>query len=176
MEETRSSFVVVALVVVALLGVGGGLQPAHAAEGARCSWTFVIVLNPGFSMEGSTGTHRSEKPGALHCDGAVNGRPITGAGTVSDEGPYGTEDPDSCMSGSEGTGIDRITVATAEGPQDIVSEFTYTAAKLSNGGPMRGEFKGTRLDGAIELTVLEGDCVTKPITKVQIKGEGILHD
>jgi hypothetical protein len=80
------------------------------------------------------------------------------------------------MSGSEGTGTDHITVATAEGPQDIVSEFTYTAAKLSNGGPFRGEFKGTRLDGAIELRVLEGDCVTKPITKVEIKGEGILHD
>ena len=127
-------------------------------------------------MEGSTGTHRSEKPGALHCDGAVNGRPITGAGTVSDEGPYGTEDPDSCMSGSEGTGIDRITVQTAEGTQEIVSEFTYTAAKLSNGGPFRGEFKGTRLDGAIELRVLEGDCVTSPITKVEVKGQGVLHD
>ncbi|MGH9009020.1 MAG: hypothetical protein ACRDYF_04135 [Acidimicrobiia bacterium] len=176
METARRSFFVVAGVVVALLGVGGGMQPASGVEGAKCTWTFVIVLDPGFSIEGSTGTHYSEKPGVLQCDGAVNGRPITGAGTVSDEGPYGTEDPDSCMTGSEGTGTDRITVPTAEGQQEIVSEFSYTAAKMSNGGPFRGEFKGTRLDGTIELTVLEGDCVTKPITRVKVVGQGLLHD
>jgi hypothetical protein len=176
MSRARQSFVVVALVVVALLGVGGGVQPASGAEGAKCSWTFVILLDPGFSMEPSTGTHRSEQPGGLDCDGSVDGRPITGRGTVTDEGPYGTDDPDSCMMGSEGTGTDRIMVPTAQGLQQIVSEFTYTAAKMSNGGPFRGEFKGTRLDGEIELKVLEGDCVTKPITKVEVKGQGILHD
>lgn len=165
------------LAAVTLTVTGAGsVHPATAAEGARCTWTFVVVLDPGFSVEPSTGTHRSEAPGRLDCDGAVNGQPITGPGTISDEGRYGTDDPDSCTDGSEGTGTDRIVVPTADGPQHIVSQFTYTAAKLSNSSPFRGEFTGSRFSGTFELTVLEGDCVTAPITKVEVTGEGLLHD
>ena len=56
MRTTRFCFVAMLM----LLGVGGGLQPATAAEGAKCSATFVIILDPGFSAEPSTGAHRSE--------------------------------------------------------------------------------------------------------------------
>lgn len=158
-----------------LLGFGGGLQPAGAVEGAHCVGTFVIVLEPGFSVEPSTGTHRSEAPAVLQCHGAVNGRPITGPGTLTDEGPYGTDDPDSCMAGTEGTGIDRIVVPTADGPLSFDSHYTYTAAKLSNGGPFNGEFKGSHYTGTFQFRVLDGDCVSKPITKVELKIEGILR-
>ena len=119
MRTTRLCFAA----TLTLLALGGGLQPAMAAEGARCSATFVIILDPGFSAEPSTGTHRSEAPGVLNCDGAVNGSPITGAGTLTDEGPYGTDDPDTCADGSEGTGIDRLTVPTRDGQQEIESRL-----------------------------------------------------
>jgi hypothetical protein len=167
---------VVALAVVALLGVGGGVQPASGAEGAKCSVTFVIILDPGFSMEASTGEHYSDGPGVLNCEGVVNGRPITGAGTVHDSGPYGTQDPDSCMSGSEGSGIDHIVLPTADGPVTIDSEYTYTAAKFENKGPFNGQFTGTRFTGTFEFRPLEGDCVTKPVTKIEVKAQGILRD
>jgi len=165
-------FLTLALVVVGF----GGLQEAEAAEGATCSVTFVIVLDPGFSMQGSTGTHRSEAPGVLECDGMVNGSSITGAGTIADDGPYGTDDPDSCMTGSEGTGVDHITLPTEAGSQVIDSQFTYTAAKPSNGSPLRGQFTGSRFTGTFELRPLEGDCVSKPITKVEIKATGVIRD
>lgn len=171
-RTAKRSFVAMAL---ALLGTGGGLQPAVAAEGPHCSITFVLLMDPGLSMEHSTGTHRSEAPAAIDCDGAVNGSPITGPGILTEDGPYGTDDPDSCMAGSEGTGIDRLTIPTRDGPQQIDSLFTYTAGKLSNGGPFRGEFKGSRFSGTIEFKALEGDCVTKPITKLEIKAKGIIH-
>ena len=160
--------------LLGLLGLGGALQPAAAAEGARCSGTLVILLNPGFSVQPSTGTHRSEAPAVLECHGAVDGRPITGTGTLTDEGPYGTDDPDSCMTGTEGTGLDRLVVPTADGPQTIDSHYTYTAAKAENGGPFNGRFEGSRYSGTFEFRILEGDCVSAPITKVELRIDGIL--
>jgi hypothetical protein len=159
-----------------LLAMGGGLEPVRAAEGARCSATFVILLNPGFSAEPSTGTHRSEAPGVLECDGTVNGSPVTGAGSLTDEGPYGTDDPDTCTDGTEGTGIDRLKVPTRDGPQEIESRFSYTAGKKANGGPFQGDFEGTRFTGSFTFRVLEGDCVTKPVTKVELDLQGLIHD
>jgi hypothetical protein len=176
MRTVRRSFFVVASVVVALLGFGGGVPPADGAEGATCSVTFVILLDPGFPMEPSTGEHYSDGPGVLNCEGAVNGRPITGAGTIHDSGPYGTQDPDSCMSGSEGSGVDHIVLPTADGPVTIDSQYTYTAAKPENGGPFNGQFTGSRFTGTFEFTPLEGDCVTKPVTKIEVKAQGILRD
>ena len=162
-------------VALAVVGFGGGPHGV-AAEGARCTATLVIVLDPGFSVEGSTGTHRSESAAPLTCEGAVAGSPITGAGTLTDEGPYGTEDPDGCLTGSEGTGIDRITVPTEHGPQVVESRYSYFAAKPSNGWPLRGQFTGSRFTGTFELTPLQGDCVSAPITKVELQLQGVLHD
>jgi len=167
------STIATALAAFALLALGGGFQPATAAEGARCSGTLIILLDPGFSMEPSAGTHRSEAPSALQCTGAVNGQAITGPGTLFDEGPYGTVDPDSCTAGSEGTGIDHITVPTAEGPQTIESHYSYEANKAAT-GPLRGEFTGSRYSGTFEIRVLEGDCVTQPVTKLELRIEGVL--
>lgn len=164
------------LTLVLVLVAFGGTQEVRAAEGATCTVTFVIVLDPGFSVRSSTGTHRSEQPGVLNCDGTVNGRTITGPGTIADEGLYGTSDGDSCLSGSEGTGVDHITLPTAEGPETVRSHFEYTAAKPSNGSPLRGQFTGTRFSGTFDLRPLEGDCLTAPITKVEITAEGLLSD
>ena len=174
MGSARHFFVVVAL---ALLGFGGGLQPATGAEGAYCTVTWVIVIDPGLSMEPSTGTHRSDGVTALHCDGSVNGHRVTGPGRFSQDGPYGTDDPDTCQSGGEATGIDRLTIPTADGPQQIDSEFKAVFGKLSNqGGLFHGEFSGTRFSGTFEFRVLEGDCVTTPITRAEVISKGIIHD
>ena len=165
-------FLALALAVVGL----GGVDEAEAAEGATCTVTFVILLDPGFTMQGSTGRHHSEAPGVLNCEGAVNGSPITGAGTLTDDGPYGTDDPDSCMSGSEGSGLDHITLPTEAGPQVVDSQYTYTAAKLSNGSPFQGQFTGSRFTGTFEFRPLEGDCVSSPITKIEVKAKGVIRD
>lgn len=161
---------------VVLLTPIGMLQAAAQEEVTRCTFELDIILDPGLSMNPSTGMHYSARPGMLECHGPVNGRQPTGAGTVSEDGPYGTVDPDSCMSGGEATGTDRLTVPTADGPQKINSEFTATYGKLSNkNGIFGGEFTGTRFTGSFTFRVLEGDCVTSPITKVRVTGEGVIH-
>jgi hypothetical protein len=166
----------VVVVALALLGAGGVLQPATGAEGTPCTFDFVIVLDPGLSMEPSTGSHYSEGLGTINCDGPVNGQVANGTGTLGEDGPYGTDDPDSCMAGGEGTGTDYLTIPTANGPQKIASEFTVTFGKLSNeGGLFHGEFTGTRFTGTFEFSPLEGDCVTSPVTKASVRGKGFVH-
>jgi hypothetical protein len=161
---------------VILLMPIGMLQAAGQEEVTRCTFDWVAILEPGLSMEPSTGMHSSESPGALDCEGPVNGLRPTGTGTLSEDGPYGTLDPDSCTSGGEATGTDRLTIPTADGPQQINSEFTATFGKLSNkNGIFGGEFTGTRFTGSFTFTVLEGDCVTTPITKVRVTGDGVIH-
>ena len=44
-----------------------------------------------------------------------------------------------------------------------------------NGHPWRNRPDGDKFTGTFEFTVLEGDCVSKPVTKVRVFGEGILH-
>jgi hypothetical protein len=65
-------------------------------------------------------------------------------------------------------------VPTAEGPQTIDSHYTYTANDLST-GPFRGEFTGDHFTGSFEFTVLDGDCVTRPVTKLQLQLQGVLR-
>lgn len=155
-----------------------GVVPAAADTPAtHCNFVFDVILDPGLSMEPSTGVYFSDGVGTLDCHGPVNGRQPTGVGTLGDKGSYGTVDPDSCPSGGETTGLDHLTVPTARGLEEINSEYTSTYGKLSNqNGVFGGEFTGTRFTGTFRITVLKGDCVTSPITKVRVTGEGVLKD
>jgi hypothetical protein len=152
-----------------------GAAPIEAQEGTRCRHEFKeFSITPGFSMTPSTGTHSGTA--TITCDGPVNGKQPTGPGTVTDEGPYGTKDPDSCTSASEGGGTDTIRIPTADGIVNIVSKFTYIVTGPSTqGGVLSVRFEGTRYSGNLEITPIDGDCFTAPITKVKGFGEGILH-
>lgn len=153
---------------------GPGIPAGQAEQGTNCTFDFEMSLSPGLSMNPSTGTHGGTGP--INCDGLVNGQQPTGAGTVTDDGPYGTKDPDTC-SGSEGYGTDTIKIPTANGIETVLSEYTYTAGDRvpTKGGVGAGSFKGTRFTGTFEFTVLEGDCVNKPVTKIRVFGDGVLH-
>ena len=164
-------------VSLTVFGSGVAVAPVDAAEGTHCTGSFIIILDPGLSMEPSTGKHYSESPGTLDCKGPVNGHDPTGAGTLSEDGPYGTDDPDTCQSGGEATGTDRLTVPTAGGTQQIDSLFTATFGRISNkNGFFGGEFTGSRFSGSFKLEVLEGDCVSSPVTKARVNFEGLIHD
>jgi hypothetical protein len=45
----------------------------------------------------------------------------------------------------------------------------------THGGVGAGEFKGSRFSGTFEFTPTQGDCITAPVTKAKVFGEGILH-
>jgi hypothetical protein len=163
--------ILVTAFAIALI-VGPGV-PTLADQGTRCTFDFEISFSPGLSMNPTTGTHGGTGP--LTCDGVVNGAQPTGSGTLTDDGRCGTKDPDTC-SGSEGDGTDTIKIPTANGLQTVVSHYTYTAGDRvpTKGGMGAGSFTGSHFTGTFEFTVLEGDCVTKPVTKVRVFGEGIL--
>lgn len=165
------------MTALALFGSVGALQLAAGVEGTPCTFEFVIVMDPGLSTEGSTGRHFTDGLGTIDCDRPVNGHTATGTGTLGEDGRYGTDDPDSCQAGGEGSGIDYLAIPTAGGPQKIASEFTVTFGKLSHeGGLFHGEFTGTRFTGTFEFMALEGDCVTAPVTKALVKGKAVIHD
>jgi hypothetical protein len=86
---------VTAFTIALVLGPG---VPTLADQGTRCTFDFEISFSPGLSMTPTTGTHGGTGP--LTCDGVVNGEQPTGSGTLTDDGRYGTKDPDTC-SGSE---------------------------------------------------------------------------
>ena len=175
MVETAWRWVLVA--GLALLGSVTGVAPAGGAEGTQCTGSFIIVFDPGLSMEPSTGRHYSESPGTIDCQGPVNGGTPNGPGTLTQEGHYGITDPDSCQDGGELDGTDHLTVPTAEGPQKIDSPFTVVFGKISNkNGPVGGEFDGRRFSGSFTTQLLEGDCISRPVTKAKVNFEGVLHD
>lgn len=161
--------------LIALIVTFGLTAPIEAQTGTRCKHEFKeFTITPGFSMTPSTGTHSGTA--TITCDGPVNGQQPMGPGTVTDEGPYGTKDPDSCTSGSEGGGTDTIKIPTADGMVTVVSEYTYVVDRPSTqGAVLSARFEGTRYSGNLEITPIEGDCITAPITKVKGFGEGILH-
>lgn len=161
----------VAVITVAL--AFGGAGPIEAEQGTPCRHELEFTLSPGLSMSPTTGTHVGA--GSITCDGLVDGKQPTGPGTVTDDGPYGTKDPDTCLSGSEGGGTDTVEIPTADGMVKVVSEFTYFTEPSTKGGVLSVRFEGTRYTGHTEITPTEGDCVTAPVTKLRGFGKGILH-
>lgn len=169
----RSAFVAGITLIIGL----GGAVPVRAQESTRCTFEFEVILSAGLSFSGTSGTHGSGSPGTLNCKGLVNGKQPTASGTLGEEGRYGTVDPDTCQAGGEGDGVDTLRVPTAAGFETVVSEFTFTFGKRvpTHGGLAAGEFKGTHFTGTFEFTPTEGDCITKPVTKARVVGEGIIH-
>lgn len=162
------------LTALTLVLVLGPAAPVQGDQGTHCTFDFELTLTPGLSMTPTTGSHGGTGP--ILCDGLVNGQQPTGGGTLTDDGRYGTKDPDTC-SGSEGDGTDTLQIPTAAGIQTVVSRYTYIAGDRlpTKGGVAAGSFKGSHFTGTFEFTPLEGDCVTAPVTRVRVFGEGILR-
>jgi hypothetical protein len=153
---------VLALALLAPAGVS-------AQQATNCKATVDLVLSPGLSNEPGSGTFTSNgETGETECDGPVNGKEPTGKGTFGSEGHYGTEDPDSCTSGGEGDAKQSSTVPTKDGEEKVTNNATFTFGALQGGGTFGGEFKGDKADGTFEVTPTEGDCVSKPITKITV--------
>lgn len=136
--------------IVAAWAVPGVSTPVEA-ESMSCTAEGDFTVNPGLSTNPSSGSFASD-PAPLDCKGVK--------GTMTFAGKYGTKDPDSCSSGGEGTSTN--TFKFTDGTVTDEVEFTYGPFQ---GGALGGSFKGSRSSGTFEVTSLEGDCVSKPITK-----------
>ena len=131
-----------------------------AAQQLSCTAEGDFTANPGLSTTPSSGTFQSE-PAPLDCQGVK--------GTMTFAGKYGTKDPDSCSSGGEGTSTN--TYKFTDGTVTDEVDFTYGPFQ---GGALGGSFKGARSSGTFEVTGIEGDCVSKPLTKAHAKFRNIV--
>lgn len=169
------------------LVVGSGLMvvPAGGASSGPQGETVctngesreVITFTPGVSQTPSAGSwFSSGDAGTEVCTGPVLGYEATGPVTIRHHGGrVGTKDPDMCSTGGEGFGVATHTIPTKDGTKTVVNSFTFTYGGLSH-GVITGRFVGDYYSGTVAFQVLEGDCVTSPITKAQIAFEGSWHD
>ena len=57
---------------------------------------------------------------------------------------------------------------TSDGREQVTNNATYTFGALHDGEPFGGPFHGDRYDGTFQVTPEDGDCFSRPITKIQV--------
>lgn len=155
------------LLVLVLMGLVGTSSPARAGDETHCVSVHDGAISPGLSLEPSSGS--GDLAGNMECHGPVNGQMPTGVGTYAEEARYGTEDPDTCQDGGEGTGVFVTHIPTASGDQVFTVPFAFTYGDLTtNPGAVTGTFAGDGVHGTFKITPTEGDCVTEPVTKIHV--------
>jgi hypothetical protein len=151
--SNRAHRAIFGALIVAAWAVPGVSTHVAAANSMSCTAEADFTVNPGLSTNPSSGSFGTGNPGTLDCKGGAKG-------TISFSGKYGTKDPDTCSSGGEGT--NNVTYKFTDGTVTDDVEYTYGPFQ---GGALGGSYKGKSSSGTFEVTSLEGDCVSKPITK-----------
>ena len=174
-----SAVVALAIVTLALLPAvrATGLPLDDEGKGTECFIDKDETLSPGLSINPSSGTFATPADGVVECHGPVNGHKPTGDGRFSEVGRYGTKDPDTCQGGGEGDGRFVVTIPTDAGDQRFAALFTFTYGEPSTrGGVVAGRFEGDGFHGTFDATPKEGDCVTRPVTRIHTVDEIHLED
>ena len=152
----RARLAIVGALIAVAWAVPGASTPVAGAESASCTAEGDFTANPGLSTSPSSGTvSTGGDTGALDCKGL-------GKGTMGFDGKYGTKDPDTCSSGGEGT--TKAVYKFSDGKEVTDDDVEYTYGPFQ-GGAIGGSFKGSRSSGTFEVTPIEGDCVSKPLSK-----------
>jgi hypothetical protein len=160
--------------VTFLLAGAMPVGPARAAGGTPCTFEYDAVISPGLSNSPSSGTVTSNgETGTITCNGPVNGKQPTGPGKFGVDARYGTKKGATCQSGGDGDGVLAFTIPTSSGAEHVTGRFTYTFGGLQN-GLFAAQYEGDRMSGTSEVTPQDGDCVSRPVTKVHAKGKGTL--
>ncbi len=164
------------LFLTVVLAVSLVVPSVEAAEaGTPCAFEVDVTLSPGLSRSPSPGTFESEgESGALDCQGSVGGQPVTGRGTFGAEGRYGLDgDGDSCRSREgRGDGTAHFTIPVEGGSHHVDDPFTMTYRV--DGRSVVGKITGQRFSGTFDVTRADGDCLRNPITRIRLKGQGLL--
>lgn len=162
MMRTRALFVGVLMALVGGVTVMGG--SAGADQEMSCQGAYTLTLSPGLGSEPvSDGVfHSGGESGKLDCGSG-------GTGTIGIDGRYGTGDPVTCTSGGEGWGVFSYTY----GGKTIKDTLTFTFGGFS-GGVISGKFVGERYSGTFTSTPIDGDCVTAPVTRADVRTDGTM--
>jgi hypothetical protein len=172
-----AALAVITLAVVLPAVRASGLPLDDEGKGTECFIDKDDVLSPGLSISPSSGTVATPAPGVIECHGKVNGHDPKGDGQVTEQARYGTKDPDTCQNGGEGDGKLEVSIPTSAGVERFTMLFTFTYGEPSTrGGVVAGKFQGRGFHGTFDATPKEGDCVTKPVTRVHTVDEVEFED
>jgi hypothetical protein len=166
----------VAVVTAGFLSSVLAAAPASQAESSTIciGRSEILQIAPGLSRNPTTGTGITTANGSEECSGSVEGHQPTGTISTRHDMVYGYLDPDTC-SGQEYKGWVDHSIPTAGGVVVIRNHFTATFEPSSDPPVTSGTFQGERLSGRFWLRPLEGDCVTTPLTRIEVGWIGIWH-
>jgi hypothetical protein len=144
---------------ILLLALLAPVTPAGGEQATQCTVVIpAVAVEPGLSTEPNSGVFYSDgETGTIDCGdekgtiGIVRGR-------------YGTTDPDSCQDGGEFWGVFSYRL----GGQAIRDSFTGDYGPNTERRDA-GRIQGERLSGTYSFTGTEGNCVTAPITRGDIR-------
>lgn len=164
------------LVVIVALGLLAGvlIVPAEGSEATLCiARAEQMRISPGFSSTASAGMVVTELDGIEQCFGPMDGHHPTGPVRTHHVMKYGWRDPDTCTS-MEFKGYADHAIPTAKGVVVIRNHFTGNLDPAKQ-GIMSASFQGTKFSGRFGAQPLEGDCVTSPLTLIEVFFQGIWH-
>lgn len=166
MARVRRSLLLLCLAVLALVGPLPGVAPVAAAgAGAMCMHQWTDTLTPGSTTTSRFASFSSHgESGVIRCSGTVAGQEVTGQGTFGEEGSI----VGSCSSG-EGKAVFSITLPTSGGPVHLRLPVTFSFV------PGFGQTSSDLFPGDFLVRPVKGDCVTTPVTEIDVVRFGQLR-
>ena len=155
--------------LVTLLGGVLALGPPARADGRLCNVALKVRFSPGFTFTPARiGFSSGGQRGAINCPAAVTGPTVTGPGTIGAEGTLrGLGGGATCMQ-EAGAGVVSIAIPTSEGIFKLKERVDIRRAGETGVARSRSFF------WTYAVRVLEGDCVTRPVTEVLLVGPALL--
>lgn len=145
--------------------------PAQASgkTSAVCVSQFTTTISPGFTLVPSSGTQTTHgETGTVTCVGKLNGRRITGPGSIGYDSTYTAG---ACAS-ERASGTVRATVPTAGGDQHFVGVLTVQRTALIVRA--QAQFDGFRYTGTGVAIPTRGNCFVTPLRQALIVLTGTL--
>jgi hypothetical protein len=161
------------VLTLALASVAGPARAADDAPDTPCQAQITVNLDPGVSLQPSSGTFASNgQDGQVACSGPINGRSTAAGGSGGAVGKYGVDSPNSC-SQLTGKTVFTITASLPSGTGPITFKDTVTGeyGPLQNNWFFGGSFKGPHSYGTFKFTPVDSDCVVRPVKKLFVNAQ-----
>jgi len=159
-RRVRHALLLLTAAAAVLLAVPAAPASAAPPTGAdlACTITLTTDIRPGVTTQvrhQAVTTHGLT--GTATCIGTVDGQPVTGPGRFGNS----LQGFVSCLQGSL-TGTFVLKIPTAAGEQTVAGRFAESVV-----APITAVFTGDLTGTVVSSVVLEGDCVTTPLTRAR---------
>jgi hypothetical protein len=156
------------LILISIAMVGLLIEPAAAQSinggenDALCTLDFTEHFSPGITLTRETGSQNSGGVvGSISCKGKLQGRTITGPGTIGNEG---VRDADCLFDSSAGRYF--ATLPTKDGSINV--EGTYSLERIGLTFNMDTDQPGAHGTGWGVVIPTKGDCFLTPLTEARV--------